>query len=173
MLALFKGNKTKDDAGRTPRILGPTSARQFYFSSAAFFPTRATALPVDFHSLTPQARCWRASGALRLSAALVEECGVLRTERLSTGLNCRRCGSVVVGKGFRHLIRTECEHKDDQQEGDTEHTITRGQSAKEKSEQKPHRSHFSRPKPKPRPISNKIRPETTPTATHRRTADRE
>ena len=105
--------------------------------------------------------------------ALVQERGDLRTERLSAALNCRLCDSVVVGEGFRHLIRTEYEHKDDQQEDDTEYTITGGQSAKEKSEQKPHRSHFSSPKPKPRPISNKIRPETTPTATHLRTADRE
>jgi len=105
--------------------------------------------------------------------ALVQERGDLTMERLSAGLNCRRCEFIAVREGFRHLIRTQYEHKDDQQEGNTEHTITSGQSAKEKSEQKSHRSHFSNPKPKPRPINNKIRPETAPTATHRRTADRE
>ena len=92
---------------------------------------------------------------------------------LLTGLGRGRRQSVVVGKWFRHLIQTECQDEDDKQECDTEHTVTRGQRAKEKSEQEPHRSNFSSPSPKARPINNKIRPETTPTATHRRTAVRE
>ena len=58
--------------------------------------------------------------------ALVQERRDLRKETLSARLNCRLRDSVVVGEGFGHLIRTEHEHKDDQQEGDTEHTITGG-----------------------------------------------
>ena len=78
-----------------------------------------------------------------------------------------------MGKGLRHLVEAEHHDENNEEESDSEGAAPRVKSAKNKTQQEPHRSHLPSSKPRPTPINNKTRPETMPRATHLRTADRE
>src|SRR5215471_10307545 len=91
----------------------------------------------------------------------------------STALCHGRSNCPVMAERLRHLVEAEHHDENDEQEGNSEDAAPSVKSAKNETQQEPHRSHLPSSKPRPTPINNKTRPETMPTATHLRTADRE